>query len=165
MTEPLQECNIFFVANRDLFDAYLSTSFVVDAPGQVIRLRIGKPNPEADRLLSEGGVTTAAFITAWNPGSVPLSESENKQRQQLLQREIQQAGFHFFPGRGKGIQRTWPAEESVLILGISKPDAIALAERFGQLAIVWHERGQISMLLRTRDGALLNGPGRDSSAV
>ena len=152
MPERLQRCKKFSMANRDLFGAYVSTCFVVDAPSRAIRLRIGKPNPEADRLLSECDVTTAAFITAWNPGSVLLSEAENKRRQQSMEREIQYAGFRFLRGRGEGIDPAWTAEESILIFGISKPDAIAIADRFGQLAIVWHERGQASALVPVPDG-------------
>ena len=70
-----------------------------------------------------------------------LSEAENKQRQQLMVREIQDAGFQFLRGRGEGIEPTWTAEESVFVLGIPRPLAIALANRFGQRAIVWNERG------------------------
>jgi hypothetical protein len=133
--------------NARLFEAYRETCFVIDAPGRKIDLRIGQHNPEADTLLKECGVTDAAFVTAWNPGSVRLSSAENDRRQQSLEEQIQSAGFRFLRGRGKGTDPSWIPEESVFIFGIPRRLAVALSSQFGQFAIVWHEVGKASILI------------------
>jgi hypothetical protein len=133
--------------HSDLFKAYAETSFVIDAPGGEIHLRIGQHNPRADALLKTYRVTEAAFITAWNPGPVRLSNEENDQRQHSLERQIQSAGFQFLRGRGIGTDPSWTPEESAFVPGIPRSLAVALSSQFGQLAIVWHEAGEASVLL------------------
>jgi hypothetical protein len=133
--------------HSDLFIAYRETCFVIDAPGGEIHLRIGQHSPEADALLKKYGVAEAAFITAWNPGPVRLSHVENYQRQQSLENQIQSAGFRFLRGRGKGTDPSWIPEESIFVFGIRRELAVALANQFGQLAIVWHELGKDSVLI------------------
>jgi hypothetical protein len=133
--------------HSDLFSAYRETCFIIDAPTREIHLRIDQRNSEADALLKEYGVKDAAFITAWNPGSITLSTEENERRQLSMEKQIDSAGFRFLRGRGKGTDPSWTPEESVFIFGLPKKTAIALSRQFGQLAIVWHEAGEVSILL------------------
>lgn len=137
--------------HSDLFNAYRQTCYVVDASGREIHLRIGQQDPEADALLKGRGVTDAAFITAWNPGSISLSPAENAQRQESLEKQIQSAGFRFMRGRGKGPDPSWTPEESVFIFGIRRELAVALSNQFGQFAFVWHEVGKASILISLSD--------------
>lgn len=132
---------------NDLFKAYRETCFVIDVPGKEIHLRIDEPNPAADALLEENGVTEGAFITAWNPGPNRPSPAENHQRQQSLEGQIQSAGFRFLSGRGIGTDPKWIPEESAFIFGMPRESAVSLANQFGQLAIVWHEVGKASILV------------------
>lgn len=139
------------LTREDLFKAYERTCFIIDAAGREIHLRIGHQNPDADELLKEYGVTGAAFITAWNPGSVRLTTAENERRQQSMEEQIHFAGFQILHGRGVGIDPTWTPEESALIFGIPETCALALAGQFGQLAIVWHEVERQSILVAVSD--------------
>jgi hypothetical protein len=86
-------------------------------------------------------------VTAYNPGSVALGESENAQRQLLLEQAARDAGFAFFRGEGVGDDGQWPPEPSLLILGITRAQAVDLGRRFGQRAIVYGEAGWSPQLL------------------
>ena len=90
---------------------------------------------------------TWAFITAYNPGSVAARPEENRARQGELERAVTAAGLCFYRGEGKGDDGAWPAEPSLLILGIVEDDAAALARRFGQAAFVFGERGTAARLV------------------
>jgi hypothetical protein len=98
-------------------------------------------------LLSRHGANKWAFVTAWNPASVPLSREENDARQRELIRLVEAAGHTWIRGEGRGKDPTWTPEESLLILDISRGEAIALGKQFGQLAIVAGRRGESSALL------------------
>ncbi len=119
-----------------LRQAYLETDYhVFDDPPVV--LRIGQTEPAGVTLLSRHGVAAGAFLTAWNPFSRPTSDAENAAAQARLLCDIEAAGFAWLQGAGKGRDPAWPAEESFLILGISRGAAEALSRKHGQNAFVW----------------------------
>jgi hypothetical protein len=128
------------VPSSMVWDAYRRTTYRILAGGEVIDIRIGSAAAALDELLDEHSVTTWAFVTAWNPQSRPLPAADNETRQQLLVSEIARRGWKALPGLGIGDDERWPPEESVLILGISRTDAVALARRFDQAAIVFGRR-------------------------
>ncbi len=132
-----------------LEQAYLATFYLAETPAGQLAIRIGRHHPDLDRLLAEQGCDRWAYITAYNPGSVLLGEEENQRRQRVLEEEIEQAGWAFYPGEGVGVGNSWPAEKSVLILGIGRKEAIDLAERHGQAALVSGERGRAAELVWT----------------
>lgn len=127
---------------RRLIEAYRATRFVACVPGGEIVLRVGERNPDLDALLEQRRVSSCAFLTAWNPGSRLLAAAENARRQAALLAAAGRAGYPYLPGRGIGADGGWPSEESLLILGIARPAALALGRRFGQLAIVCAARGE-----------------------
>ncbi len=51
--------------------AYLQTAYLVRAPQGVHALRIGAVHPAFDAEVAAAGARAWAFITAWNPGSLP----------------------------------------------------------------------------------------------
>lgn len=135
----------------ELLAAFRATRFIVHGaeggPAAGITLRVDQKNPALDRLLAQRGVRGCAFITAWNPGAVRLPAGENARRQAALAAAVRAAGYECWPGEGVGADGFWPAEDSLLILGISRPDALALGRQFGQLAIVYARRGEPVELL------------------
>jgi osmoprotectant transport system ATP-binding protein len=116
--------------------AYLSTDYCVDdAPDGPFAIRIGESCVEMAKLVKDGEFNWA-FLTACNPGSTRLSEAENPERMNELESIVQKRGWRYFHGRGVGRIGDWPAEPSLLIIGIQEVDAIELGRRFGQNAIV-----------------------------
>jgi hypothetical protein len=133
----------------ELEKAYRASQYRVDLADSPLVIRIGQPHDKVDALLAHHGCFTWAFLTAHNPGSVLLSAAENEVRQARLRDEVSAAGWVFYPGEGLGTAG-WPGEESLLVLGIDSADALALAGRHGQLALVFGRTGETAQLLWTR---------------
>jgi len=122
--------------HAELIRAYLETEYRVHGtPGFV--LRIGVASPELRALTAQHGVTTSAFLTAWNPQSRALDPKANAARQAELAEEIARLGLVHLPGVGQHPSNGWPAEDSFLVLGLELDAAKALGARFEQYAIVW----------------------------
>ena len=88
------------------------------------------------------------FITAWNPESRALGRRENDRRQAMLAAEVMRLGLASVTGRGQSPDWSWPAEESLLVLGLSKKAGREMGRRFGQFAIVAGRRGGRARLVR-----------------
>jgi hypothetical protein len=146
--------HIVLAATREstLWRAYERTRFCVQDGPKRICFMAGSPNRRLDALLARHGATRWAFITAWNPGSRPLSNAENARRHAELRAAVHYAGLEALDGEGVGEDPSlppWPSEQSLLILNISRGKAISLGRRFDQLAIVVGRRGQASTLVPT----------------
>ena len=117
-----------------LVQAYASTEFRVFSLTPWA-LRVGEANTRlpqyADPLMG------SAFITAYNPFSQPLSDSENEQRHLSLLNPLQEKGYQFLEGEGGDVDGEWPPERSVYIEGIDLITASILGKQYGQNAIVW----------------------------
>lgn len=135
------------MTDTDLFRAYSQTTFVADVPEGVIEIRVNRRNPELDEVLAQCGSTTWGFVTAWNPGSVPLSLEENRRRQATLVRATSEMCKQTWPGRGVPDAGDWIPEESLLVADLTADEALRLGRRFGQLAVVWGEVGHPARLL------------------
>jgi|ERR1700733_8039665 len=125
-----------------LLEAYQTTKFIVSIPHKDIVLTIGECSHSLDELLEENNAQRGAFITAWNPRSLRLLDAKNMARQTELVGEVSKRGYVFLEGRGAGQDDKWPPEPSIFIIGISIDAALELGKLFGQLAIVFAERGQ-----------------------
>jgi hypothetical protein len=77
---------------------------------------------------------TLHIITAWNPGSRPVTATENAQRQGALEAALAAEGLRWLPAVGRSPDGTWQ-EESMAIRDLPRADAVALGRRFGQRAI------------------------------
>lgn len=109
---------------------------MVDAPGGEIRLAVGEPSAPIDRLLAESGVASAAFVSAENPRSRPLSAAENRERNSRLHLRLETLGLAWLPGESRSPAGQW-REESCLVFGIELPAALELGREFGQAAILF----------------------------
>lgn len=141
--------HIVMVATRELglWRAYERTRFCVQDGSKRLCFMAGSRNGRLEALLVRHNATRWAFITAWNPGSRPLSKHENARRRAELRAAVKEAGLEALDGEGVGQDPSWPPEQSLLILDISRGKAISLGRRFGQLAIVVGRRGQASALV------------------
>jgi hypothetical protein len=125
----------------ELLEAYRRTKFIVDQPDGETIIRHGERNADVDKILSEHAVRSGTFITAHNPHSQRLSQSENDNRHRALKADIEKQGFPYLTGRGVGAD-DWPTEESLFVLGVRRDLASMLGRKYGQLAIVWVEMGR-----------------------
>lgn len=113
--------------------AYRATTYRVGT----LALRMDEPNPPALDVLMEGrGYREYAYITAYNPGSRPLPESENRRRQRALIERLQDEGRLVLRGEAISDTADWPPEPSLLVLGMSAEEAKALGRELGQNAVV-----------------------------
>ena len=131
----------------DLHAAYRSTSYHVDGPRGRFVIRVGEPCPDLDGLLHGAGAHTWAFITAHNPCSRRLDDEENCRRHVDLEAAVLAMGLRYHPGEGVGEEGDWPAERSLLVLGIDEQQAAVLARQFGQAAIVCGATGEAARLV------------------
>jgi hypothetical protein len=115
-----------------LIDAYNFTEYHVFGPEIV--LRIGEHNPLLDSLLDQYHQQEWAFITAFNPQSVILSDDENKLRHAQLKDAV--INYKSFEGEGVGENPPWKPERSLLVIGISESKAMDIGKAFNQNAIV-----------------------------
>lgn len=108
----------------------------VDGKPQTVELKLDEPSEVLGALFNMTGCMVSAFITAHNPHGQRLSPQENAERHLELEAEIKAAGFRALTGRGMDPNGKWPAEESLLVLSISREAAIAVGNRFQQNAII-----------------------------
>jgi hypothetical protein len=135
---------------HDLQSLYRATSYVFSDGTDEIAVRIGQPAPALDIVLARYCAAGAAFITAWNPGSWPRSQAENEAAMARLQATVNALGLTALPHRGVPDDAGWPPEEGLLILDLGSNAAVAVAEAFGQNAIVHVARGGAAELVFTR---------------
>src|SRR5438046_2025604 len=122
-----------------LLKAYGKTAFNVDTPRGPLSLRIGQRCLELDSLMAYHGVSRWAYVTAFNPGSIGLSDTENAARQGELHAAVAALGFSLYRGEGAPDDGRWLPEPSLLIVGIGRRDATHLGREFGQVAILYGE--------------------------
>jgi len=132
-----------------LWRAYTETHFQVRARREFV-LRVGEASAELAALHSAHGVTSSVFVTACSPCSVTLSEAENEQRHEALCREVRRLGVVCYEGSGQHPSNGWPAEPSLLVLGLDRETACALGSRFDQNAIVWAGADAVPQLVGLR---------------
>ena len=129
--------------NDDLILAFTNTKFHVFIPSIVIE--IGKRNEDLDALIKKEGQTEWAYLTAYNPFSKELTDKENLERQSQLLSKI--SDYKFYEGEGVGEDPTWKPERSILIVGITKNEAISLGREFEQNAIVYGKINEVPELI------------------
>ena len=133
---------MFTPPDRDNLEAaYLVTDYrVEDFPSGPFTIRIGEP------IAALAGLEWA-FVTACNPRSVLISDEENTRRMAEFETAVRELGWRFYHGQGVGRDRRWPPEPSLLIVHIKESEAVHLARRFGQNAIVAGRSGEPARLV------------------
>jgi len=128
---------------NNLNTSYQSTHYTVDEFKSPIK--IGEVSTDADRLLRATQSTSWAYITAYNPLSVILTDEENQRRNTELEQLL--TAYPYKKGIGIDPTGKWKGEASFFIPGISRYEAMDLAQRFGQKAFVYGELGQPATLV------------------
>lgn len=128
-------------------DAYLRTTYIVQTGRGPIEIRVGGLNSDLDQFLAEQGMVQWAFITASNPMSSVLSDEDNQRRHGEIIGRVVELGYRALEGSGQGYGTAWPPERSLMILGIDRDNAIDLAAKFGQRAILVGRVNELPELL------------------
>ena len=116
--------------------AYRETEYRVQG-NTPFTLHIGVVNDALLAIHKLHGVDCSAFITACNPYSQMVSNTDNSSRQRQLADELTRRGLTYLPGIGQHPSNQWPGEESFLVLGLNLQAAKKLGQHFEQNAIVW----------------------------
>jgi hypothetical protein len=138
------------VSDDPFRSVYEGTRYLVHYAGATIDARIGVRNAELDRLLAAEGAASGVFITAMNPRSEPRTAAENAAANQQLADALQL--WKALPHDGIAPDDSW-AETGFFVLDLPREEAIVLARRFGQNAIVWCARGLAPALLFSAEEA------------
>jgi hypothetical protein len=118
---------------------YQATVYSATTPDGILLIRPGRRNHLLDNVLNAFRAKRWAFITAYNPGSIPMSDAINEAAHIELCRMLMRKGLVFFEGEGSS--EGWPSEKSVLVLGIGRDKAKKLGRKFTQYAIVVGKKG------------------------
>jgi hypothetical protein len=127
---------------------YKRTRYLVHYAGATIDARIGAPSSALDRLLALEGAASGVFITAMNPRSEPCGAAENAVANLALAEALRL--WKTLPHDGVAADNSW-VETGFFALDLPPAEALALACRFGQNAIVWCEKGRAPALLFTKE--------------
>ena len=130
-------------APGELLAAYLDARYEVLAPGGSCLLRPGHRALPA--LAAALPATCWTVITAWNPGSRPRPEADNRQADAALQAELDALGLRRLPTLASDAEGNWP-EPGWLVADLSTADTDALARRFGQAGVLhWRAGGAVRL--------------------
>jgi hypothetical protein len=127
--------------------AYNATLYEVHAPDGLLLLRLDVFNPQLKSVHDELRVDTSAFLTAWNPRSVPTPAAENAAALERMRREIANLGLLSWPGWGRDPSGKWPAEQSLFVPGLDLARATELGRQFDQHAIVHTQHDAVPRLV------------------
>lgn len=131
----------------ELGAAYRATAYCVDLPLGGVCLRIGESSPALAAALAARGAGEWAILCAANPGARWLPEAENARRFGELHALLAEAGYDCWLGVNLADDDSWPPEPSLCVPGLPRGEALKLAMRFGQNAIVVGDASGIPMLL------------------
>jgi len=122
--------------------AYRATSYQVRDGAHRFALRVGERSAPLDALLAACGADTWAWLTAHNPGGRPAEPAANDAAAASLEAALAAARHAFQRGESRADDGRWPPEPSLLVPGLARAAAVALARRFGQEALLAGRRGQ-----------------------
>lgn len=129
--------------------AYRAALYVVELPGGSVALRVDEPSPALRDWLRGQPGTCAALLTAHNPAGRQQDAQANDRAQAELLRILVARGHALAPGSNRDPAGLWPDERSVLAAGVPQAEALALARRFGQNALLWMAGDGIPRLVWT----------------
>lgn len=133
-----------------LITAYRATHYCITAVREPFVMRVDERSEDLARCHLIHQVTTSAFLTAFNPHSQPTAEADNEAAQLRLTERLRDRGFPFLDGLGVDPTGDWPAEPSLLILGIPRSEAHDLGAEFAQNGFVWAEADAVPRLVLLR---------------
>jgi hypothetical protein len=121
----------------ELVAAYRAAEYHVTGAVPQFAMRVDEPSPSLAALHAPRGATCSALLTAWNPAGEARGRDDNLAAQRRLVARLAAAGVKWVEALGADPLGHWPAEPSVLALGLDHEPALSLAREFGQNALLW----------------------------
>ncbi len=121
---------------ESLISAYRATRYRVFSKPD-FDLAIGQRSEVLANLYRDHAVTSAAFLTAWNPEGNLQNEAFNRAAFARLRERVASEAVEVIAGFGEDPDGVWAGEESLLALGLGREASCRIGAEFGQNAIVW----------------------------
>jgi len=127
-------------------NAFMQAEYHVQDDHNLLVLRVGHYSKPLQDIHIRFGASSSAFITAYNPRSEIQSLQKNETATQLLQQDLHATSYSSLPATGRDTKSLWPDEPGFLVIGISCKQALKLAEKYHQLAILFADSHAIPQL-------------------
>jgi uncharacterized protein DUF3293 len=131
--------------DQHVLEAYLNTVYTTEKPK--LSIKIGEINHPLNVFLFDNNSFYWAFVSASNPCSAVLSDAENDVRHKNMIEKVKTMNLRFCEGLGIPSENNWKDEKSLLILDISKKEAMKLGKAYNQNAIVYGKANKAPELL------------------
>jgi hypothetical protein len=123
--------------NRAQFEAaYRRAQYEVQTPDGPLLLLIDQHSPPLQAVHAQLAVRESVFLTAWNPHSVPQCAPRNAVTQARLSQRLATLKLTIWSGWSRDPDKSWPAEQSLFVAGLTRELAAQLAREFSQNAFV-----------------------------
>jgi hypothetical protein len=129
--------------------AFHATNYRVDAPDNAFVSHVGEHSLALQQLHAAYAVTSSAYLTAWNHLGESVASDRNVESQAALVRDLDALRVTMLPGEGRDPTSGW-AEPSLLALGLSREQAIALGNQYQQLALLFSGPDAVPRLVLLR---------------
>jgi hypothetical protein len=133
----------------ETIQAFRETPFRVHG-NNPFTLRVGEVSTALAAEYERHRVDCSAYITACNPFSKIVDDSENAERHTALSVELDLRNMAFVEGVGQHPSNQWPGEASFLVFGLTLEAAKALGTRLDQNAIIWAGSDAVPQLILLR---------------
>ncbi len=120
----------------ELEAAYQATTYRVFLPGGSCDLRVGQACDALAEWLAQEEVACFAIVTAHNPGSQATDAARNAERQSQLECDLLEGNYEPYMAQNLPDVADAPVEESCFVPDLAPEDACALAEDYGQNAVI-----------------------------
>ena len=128
---------------NNLETTFINQSYLIDFPNDKFILKLQVNSEKFTSLLKAYSIEIWAIVTAYNPQSVKTENDLNIKQQQHLKNDIKNPFFH-----GENLATdAWEAEPTFFIHNISKEKAIALGNKYQQLAIIYGAQNSSAQLI------------------
>lgn len=123
--------------DQSLVSAYLATQYHIAWPDEKgCFLTIGDVDAAFAAFLEAQHIYTFAIITASNPFSKILEDTENERRNLALEKDLKQHATLLIAAQNICPAASWPTEYGFCAVGISEEMAVGLGRKYEQFAVV-----------------------------
>jgi hypothetical protein len=127
-------------------NAFMQAEYHVQDAHNHLILHVGRYSKALQEIHLRFGASSSAFITACNPLSVIQNQQQNENATQSLQQVLLAAGYRSLPATGRDPKSHWPDEPGFLVIDITCNQALKIAAKYQQLAILFNDSRAIPKL-------------------